>query len=258
MSRAVHAEWTKLRTVAGNGWLLLAVVVVTVGLSVGVLAATTCSAAGCGQDPVKISLTGIYLGQAVVAILGVAAMGGEYGTGLIRITLTAVPDRFVVLAAKAVVLIGVVLVAGVGAEVGSVIAGRLMLPGNGFTESRGYPMLSLTDGPTLRATVGSILYLVLIALLSLGVASAVRDSATAVGIVLGLLYLFPIITQMINDPEWQRHLKQIGPMSAGLAVQATVGVAELPIAPWTGLAVLAAWAAVALGIGGALFRLRDA
>ena len=76
---------------------------------------------------------------------------------------------------------------------------------------------------------------------------------------LGLLYLFPIIAAMvIGNPHWQRHLQQIGPMTAGLAIQATTGLRSLPISPWAGLGVLAAWAAAALLAGGLLLRLRDA
>jgi ABC-2 type transport system permease protein len=118
--------------------------------------------------------------------------------------------------------------------------------------------LSLGDGPVLRAAAGSVLYLALIALLSLGAATAVRDSAAAIAIVLGLLYLFPITAAVVTDPHWQRHLEQIGPMSAGLAIQATTSLRSLPLAPWTGLSVLAAWAATALLAGGLLLRLRDA
>jgi ABC-2 type transport system permease protein len=110
----------------------------------------------------------------------------------------------------------------------------------------------------LRAAAGSVLYLALIALLSLGVATAVRDSATAIGIVLGVLYLFPIIAAVVTNPDWQRHLQQIGPMSAGLAIQTATGLNHLPIGPFAGLGVLAAWAAAALLAGGLLLRLRDA
>ena len=85
-----------------------------------------------------------------------------------------------------------------------------------------------------------------------------RDSAAAVGAALGLLYLFPIIAAVVTDPHWQRHLQQIGPMSAGLEIQATTGLRSLPIGPWAGLGVLAAWAAAALLAGGLLLRLRDA
>ncbi len=110
----------------------------------------------------------------------------------------------------------------------------------------------------LRAAAGSVLYLALIALLALGAATAVRDSATAIGIVLGLLYFFPIIAGAVTERHWQRHLQQIGPMNAGLAIQATTGLNKLPISPWAGLGVLAAWAAAALLTGGLLLRFRDA
>ena len=75
---------------------------------------------------------------------------------------------------------------------------------------------------------------------------------------LGLLYLFPVLTAVITDPHWQRHLERIGPMSAGLAIQATTGLRSLPLSPWAGLGVLAAWAATALLAGGLLLQLRNA
>ena len=257
MREALHAEWTKLRTAPGTLWLLLAVVALTVALSAGAAAAVRCPSAGCGQDPARISLTGIELGQVIVAVLAVLVISGEYGTGMIRTTLAAMPRRTTVLAAKAAILTGLVLAAGTIAVLASVLAGRLILPGHGFTAAHGYPPLSLGDGPVLRAAAGSVLYLALIALLSLGAATIVRDSAVAVGAVLGLLYLFPIIA-VVTDPHWRRHLEQSGPMSAGLAIQATTGLRSLPLSPWAGLGVLAAWAATALLAGGLLLRLRDA
>ncbi|HEX6522148.1 MAG TPA: hypothetical protein VF070_19400 [Streptosporangiaceae bacterium] len=78
-------------------------------VSAATAAATRCPSGGCADDPAKISLTGIYLGQAVIAVLAVMAVSGEYGTGMIRLTLTATPRRVTVLAAKAAVLSGLVL-----------------------------------------------------------------------------------------------------------------------------------------------------
>ncbi len=92
---------------------------------------------------------------------------------------------------------------------------------------------------------------------SLGIAAAVRDPAVAIGVVLGLLYLFPIIAAVAAGPHWQRHLAQIGPMSARLEIQATRNLHSLPIGPWAGLGVLAARAATALLAGGLLLRFRD-
>jgi ABC-2 type transport system permease protein len=240
------------------GRLLVLAVALTVAVGCGTAKAVKCPDAGCGQDAVKLALTGVIVGQAVVAVFAVLAVSGEYGTGMIRTTLTAVPNRLTVLTAKATVLTTVVLVSGTAAVLASLLAGRHILPGNGFTEAHGYAPLSLGDGPTLRAAVGSVLYLVLIALIGLGVATAVRDAASAIGIVLGLLYLFPVVIRVVNDPEWQRHLQQISPMTAGLAVQATVHPHELPIGPWAGLGVLAMWAAAALLVGSLLLHRRDA
>jgi ABC-2 type transport system permease protein len=183
------------------------------------------------------------------AILAVLVISGEYSSGMIRTTLTAMPRRSTVLAAKALVLTGVVAAAGTIAVLGSLLAGRLVLP-------RG--SLALADGPALRAAAGSVLYLTLIALLSLGVAAIVRDSATSIGVILGLLYLLPILAQVIGDPHWQRLLERIGPMSAGLAIQATTDVQDLPLGPWAGLGVTAGWAAAALAAGGLLLSRRDA
>ena len=255
----LHAEWTKLRTLPGTWWLLLGAVVATVIVSATVSASLSCtSTAVCHVDVTKLSLTGTYLGQAVVAIVAVLAVTGEYGTGMIRATLAAMPRRTTVLAAKAAVVAAVTLAAAIPAVLGSVLAGRLILPAHGYTPAKGYPVLSLANETVLRAAAGTVLYFALIALLSLGVATAVRDAAVAIGAVLGLLYLFPILSQVVGSPGVARHLQQIGPMSAGLEIQASTGLRSLPIGPWAGLGVLAAWAAAALLAGALVLRLRDA
>jgi ABC-2 type transport system permease protein len=255
---ALHAEWTKARTLPGTGWLLLAAAALTVIVGAVVAAAVRCPSGHCAEDPAKISLTGIYLGQAVIATVAVLAVSSEYSTGMMRLTLTAMPRRVAMFAAKAAVLTGPVLAAGAVAVLGSVLVGRLILPGQGIGPAHGYPALSLADWPVLRAASGTVLYLGLIALFSLGIATAVRDSAAAIGIVLALLYLFPILSAVAGSAGVRRHLEQLAPMTAGLAIQATTGLRGLPIGPWAGLGVLAAWTAVALLVGGLLLRLRDA
>jgi len=259
VTRALSAEWIKVRSLPGTGWLLLIAVVATVAVSAGASAAMSCtSSAACHPDITQLSLSGTDVGQAVVAVVAVLAVTGEYATGMIRATLAAVPRRTVMLTAKAVVVTALALAAGAIAAGGSLLAGRLILPGQGYTPAHGYPDLSLADPVALRATVGTVLYLVLIALLSLGVATAVRDAATAIAIVLGLLYLFPVLGLAVTSPGWHRHLQQIAPMTAGLEIQASTGLSHLPVTPWAGLGVLALWATVALLVGGLLLGLRDA
>jgi ABC-2 type transport system permease protein len=257
---ALRAEWTKLRTAPGTAWILAAVCVLTIAVGAATAAATRCGGGtGCSIDPTKVSLTGIEVGQAVVAVLAVLVISDEYSTGMIAVTFTAMPRRWTVLAAKAVTLTSLVLAAAVVAVAGSLAAGRLILAGNGITAAYGFAVVSLAHGPTARAALGSVLYLALVGLLSLGIATIVRDSAAATGAVLGVLYVPPVIALFLGgEPTWQRWAERYTPMDAGLAILNTTGLRDLVISPWAGLGVLAGWAAAALLAAGLLLRLRDA
>ena len=256
---ALRAEWSKLRTVPGPAWLLAGAAVLTIAVGSAAAGATHCPAnTACPVDPTKLSLTGVQFGQAVVAILAVLTIGDEYSTGMIRVTLAAMPARSAVLVAKAVLLTALVLAAGAVAVFGSVLAGHLILPGHGFTAARGFHPVWLSYGPAVRAACGSVLYLALVGLLSLGVAVIVRDSAVAIGTVLALLYLFPILLTFIGNPHWQHRLERWTPTVAGLTITDTTGLHGLAITPWAGLGVLGLWAAGALLLGALAFRLRDA
>jgi len=208
---ALTAELTKLRTTPGAAWLLLVTLAGTVGLG-----AAVCAVAVDPPDATRLALSGVYLGQAPVAVLGVLTVSGEYSTGLIRTTLAAMPGRPIVLAAKAlVVAVAVAAVASPALLVSVLVAKRIGL--------------SLGDGHVWRATAGSVGYLVLIAILSVGVATVVRDSAAAIGTVLGLLYLPPILASLVANPHLHRLLDRVAPISGGLGVLAT----------WSGGALLA-------------------
>jgi ABC-2 type transport system permease protein len=265
MNRAVRAEWTKLRTVPSTAWSLLALVALPVALGAVVMAGTDAldcvpAAGGCATDPTVLSLSGVYLGQLAAVLIAVLAVSTEYDTMMIRTTLAADPRRGTVLAAKAVVVTAVVVGAGLIGVLGSVLAGRLILPGNGFTAANGLPPPSLADGPTVRAAAGTVLYLGLVALLGLGVAAAVRHTAAAVTTAMAVLYL-PVLIVLIlpMSPRLEDRVQRYSPMSAGLAVQSTVdGTGRVHIGPWTGLGVLAGYAGGAAALGGLLLRARDA
>ncbi|HEY3869702.1 MAG TPA: ABC transporter permease [Actinocrinis sp.] len=251
---AWRAEWIKARTLASTGWLLAATVAAGVGLSAAVCAVARYQTGG-GLDPARFALSGVQLAQALVAVWAVRAVSAEYRSGMIHTTLIAVPRRRAVLAAKAAVIAALTLAAGAVTVAVSLLIARAELTVHGFAATNGrFPLLA---GPTLRAAFGSVLYLGLIGILAAGAALAVRDAAAATGIVLGLLYLFPLAAQLAGNAAWQRHLQQIGPTTAGLAVQATTNLSTLPIQPWAGLAVLAGWSAAALLAGGLVLHRRD-
>jgi ABC-2 type transport system permease protein len=104
LHRAIRAEWTKLWTVPSTPWLLAAAVALTVAGSAGAVASVDTSQcptpSECFEDTTKLSLSGIWLGQAAVVVLAVQAMSSEYGTGTIGSTLAANPSRRLVLLAK--------------------------------------------------------------------------------------------------------------------------------------------------------------
>jgi ABC-2 type transport system permease protein len=156
MSEALSAEWIKLRTLTATAWLLLGAVIVTIGVSATVAAATHQSARGGSQ----------------VAVLAVLAISEEYGTGMIRTTFAAMPRRPILLGAKAANVAALVFVAGLLAVAGCLIVGRLMLPAGGLDPAHGYALVSITHAATMRAAAGSVIYLILIGLLALGVATA--------------------------------------------------------------------------------------
>ena len=166
------------------------------------------------------------------------AIGDEYGTGMIRVSLAATPRRLRLLAAKLAVLAGPVLVASAVAVAACVLAGRLILPGHGFTPAHGY---DLGRAAALAAPFRMVLYLTLIAVLGLGVAAVVRDGGAAVGGGAGLLYLFPVAASLVGDRARGATLEQIGPMSAGLDAQATISLRALPLAVLAGPRGMRRW-----------------
>ncbi|WP_226961717.1 MULTISPECIES: ABC transporter permease subunit [Streptomyces] len=257
----LRGEWTKLRTLPATPWLLLALALVPPALGAALvlpLEAGECAGPeGCGEDLVRQGLAGVRLGQFAAALLGVLALGAEHTGGTLRLTFVATPRRHRVLLAKGVVVAGVVTAAGAVGVLASVLVARLLLPRGGFTEAAGHPALSLADGATLRAAVGSVLYLVLVAALGLGAAAVFREPAAAIGAVLALLLLAPVLVDLVADPLWRERLARLAPMTAGLAVQATTDLDRLPIQPWPGLGVLAGHAAAWLAAGAAALHRRS-
>nr|WP_248296999.1 ABC transporter permease [Streptomyces sp. S1D4-11] len=260
--RALHAEWTKLRTLPSSWLLLAATVALTFAVGTAAVSSVStrecASAVACHEDTVKLALTGMWLGQAIVLVLGALSMGAEYGTGTVRTTLTAIPRRATVLVSKAAVLAAATGIAAGTAILASLATARWILPANGFTPEAGYPLVSLTDTPTLRAALGSTLCLILIALLGLGLAVLLRDSAAAITTGLGILYVVPLMSDLLGSPTWKDRLERWAPIPAGLAIRATKDLTRLPIGPWPGLGVLAAYALGVLLVGGAIFTRRDA
>lgn len=258
-ARAVHAEWTKLRSVRSSAWAVLAIVGLTVLLSALIAASSHTNATQAEQgddDLVRNSLGGVFLGQIAVVAFAVLAMTSEYSTRLIRTTFAANPRRGETLLAKGLIVSVVVFATGLVASVTSFLVGQSVLRGNGYV-APAYPPATLTDGPALRAVVGTALFLTALSLLGLGVGAIVRHTAGALSVVLALLFV-PLMVTPLLPKDWQDRVYESTPV-AGLAVQSTVERADNPpIGPGAGLAVTFTWAAAALLVGYVLLKHRDA
>jgi hypothetical protein len=206
------------------------------------------------DDVVMLSLFGVRLGMIAVVALGVLVMTAEYRTGLIRTTFTAGPRRGHVLAAKAAVLAGTVFVTGLVTAVGAFLIAQPGLHSGGYNPPA-YPHVSLTDGATVRAIVGTALFLAVLALFSLGIAVLRRRTVGAIVFVIAVVVLPQIVVPVIS-PQADVWVTRLTPI-AGLAIQQTVENGQV-IGPWAGMGVLCAYAAAALGLARWQLGRRDA
>jgi len=207
------------------------------------------------NDVVRDSLSGILIGFMAIAVIAALFMTTEFRRGLIRTTYTATPRRGLVLTAKAVVVAAIAFVTGVAAAVPAFLIAQPLLRENGFRPPA-YPLVSLSDGPVIRAVLGSGLALALLAVLALALGALLRSGAAALTLVITLVVL-PFIIGPFLTLGGEAWLKRITP-GAGLAVQQTRERWDDVIAPWAGIAVLCGWVAVALAAAVVQLRRRDA
>jgi hypothetical protein len=208
-------------------------------------------------DTVKESLVGVRIGLIAAVALGVLYMTSEFKTRTIGTTFAASPRRAYVLAAKAMILTGVVFLAGLAASVAAFFIAQPLQHRNGYKPPV-YPAASVTDPVVVRAIVGTALALALIALFSLAVGTILRRTAGAVIVIFTLLVVIPTVVAKTSTSAntWIGRATPI----AGLAIQQTMDFpgSDVVIGPWTGFAVLAGYTAVALAVAFWLLNRRDA
>lgn len=247
---AVNAEWIKIRSIRGPRWTLLAGLVATVVLGALIsffLARDFQSVSSKGPfEPVRTAFSGLSLGQLAMVVLGVTFIGGEYTSGMIRLSLAAVPRRGVFFAAKAAVLAAVTLTVGLATAFIAFFIGQTLLGSHGV--SFGAPGVP-------RAVLVGALYPVLIALFSLGVAAMLRRQMLALGILIPFFFLMSTVLQAIPGVHT---VTQYLPDQAGQMALQLHHQSGDAFGPWTGLLIAAAWTAAALLGGWLVLRRRDA
>jgi ABC-2 type transport system permease protein len=249
---ALAAEWIKFWTVRSTRWSLALLFVLGAGLTVLICwaAAAEIATGEAGEAAGSFLTWGLVFSQLTAIALGTLVVTGEYGTGMIRATLSAVPRRGRVLAAKALVLTGVLFVAG------TVTAVLGYLGGNWFLDREGVG-LALSDDGVLRALLGSGLYLAGLGLFALGLGLLVRHTAAALTIGMALVLVIGNLAYVLPG-EWGEWVAKLLPGNAGSQVATAVSFSPVALSPWTGFAVFAAETAAVLLAGHLVLRRRDA
>ena len=253
-SRVLASEWTKLWSLRSTRYSLGAALVLTIGL-----AALACGVVAHNwphmslhdrQDfhPLEVNLAGVQIAQLAIGVLGVLVITGEYSTGMIRATMTAVPRRLPVLWAKAIVYGLVVLALAVPATLIAFAVGESILARRDINIGFSHPGVA-------RVVLGAPLYLTVIGLFGLGIGAIIRNTAGAIATFAGVLFVLPPLMNVLPR-SWNDAASPYLPLNAGQAVMSLTRDTH-QLAPWTGLGLLTLYAAATLAAAAVLLVRRD-
>jgi ABC-2 type transport system permease protein len=292
LAGALRSEFTKLRSVRSTYWTIAALFIVSVGIAAIAGAGIASNlhnnpANKAGMDATQASLIAFFeLGQLIIAVLGALVITSEYSTGMIRASLTAMPRRGVVYAAKLIVFGTVTLIVSLITSFVSFFVGQAAMSGTGVSASlfhtvtipananmspppggpgSGQPPVVTFSGTdvispstVLTAIIGCALFVTAVALIAYGLGAIIRHSAGAISSVIGLMFVLPIIIQILPN-NWRWDIMRFFPDAAGRVLSVTVGQSTPHLwSAWPQFGVTLIYAAVFLGLGAYLFRKRDA
>ena len=219
-------------------------------------------------------------------MLGALVITSEYSTGMIRTSLTAMPRRGVVYAAKLIVFTTVTLIVSLITSFVSFFVGQAAMSGSGVSASLFHSVnipqdVNMSPGPqgpngppsyhfigtivispstVLTAIVGCALFVTVVALIAFGLGAIIRHTAGAITSVIGLMFVLPIIIQILPN-NWRWDIMRFFPDAAGRVLSRTIGGGDGSQhlwSAWPQFGVTLIYAAVFLGVGAYLFRKRDA
>jgi ABC-2 type transport system permease protein len=248
----LHAEWVKLWSVRSTRWSLALLFLLGAGLTTLVCwaAADAIAAGETGEAAGSFLTWGLVFSQLTALALGTLVVTSEYGTGMMRASITAVPRRGAIVAAKALVVSGVLFVAGLVTAVAGYLGGNFFLDRAGVG-------LALSDDGVLRALLGNGLFLAGLGLFAVATGLLVRNTGAALTIGMGLVLVVGQLAYALPG-SWGEWVAKLLPGNAGGSVAMVQPFTGVALAPWTGFAVFAAEIAALLLAATLVFQRRDA
>jgi ABC-2 type transport system permease protein len=251
-ARVLVSEFTKFRTVRSTVWTLLVSVVLIIGIS-ALFSAVSASqyhtfdaADRATFNPVSISLSGMMFAVVAIGVLGVLMISGEYSTGMIRSSLTAVPRRLPVLWGKLAVFAGVIFSISLVASFICFFLGQALLNSHHLG-------VSIAAPGALRSIIGAALYGTVAGMIGVALGALFRNTAAGIATFAGVFFVIPPLTGLL-PASISDHLSQYLPSYAGDALWGGARSVTNALSPWTGFAVLCGYAVVV--IAAAALRLR--
>ncbi|HEY6961636.1 MAG TPA: hypothetical protein VI408_07090 [Gaiellaceae bacterium] len=253
--RVLRSEWTKFWTVRSTRWSLLVATLLTIGFPI--LASTVISSHW-GQrspgdrahfNPLDPALVGSQIAQLAIGVLGVLVISGEYSTGMIRATLTAVPKRLPVLWGKVAVFAAVTFALMLPSVLIAFFASQSIL-------SRHHASYSWHHPGVARAVVGAALYVAVVAVMTVGIGTILRSTAGGISAFAAIFFVLPPLMNVLPT-SWNNAISPYLPSNAGRAILNLTHDSS-SLAPWTGLGLFASYAVVAVAAGAVVLKLRDA
>ena len=252
-ARVVLSEFTKFRSLRSTVWTLLVAVVLMIGIG-ALFSAVTASqyhtfgaADRASFNPVSTSLAGSTFAVIAFGVLGVLVLSGEYSTGMIRSSLTAVPRRLPVLWAKLAVFAAVIFPISLIASFVSFFLGEALL-------SSHHLGVSITSPTALRSVIGVALYMTVAGMIGVALGALFRNTAAGIATFAGVFFVLPPLTELLPTSV-RDHLTQYLPSNAGEVLWGGARDLHNALSPWTGFALLCGYAAVL--IAAAAWRLRS-
>jgi ABC-2 type transport system permease protein len=243
----LRSEWTKLRSVRSTWWLASVTVVLTVGVAVFVSPSTSNKPASAVPYTFARSTEyGSLLGQLALLVLGVLVFTGEYGTGMIRASVSVVPRRLLLLWGKLGAFGAVALALSLASSVAAFVFGELL------RQARGRTPIWFGDPQVTRIVVGSGLVLAVTGIFGLALGAIIRNTAACVSAIAAIFFVLPLLLRLAL-PQSDQGLLRFLPSNAGGALW-DAALSPASLSPWTGFALLCGYTAALVAV--AAWRLR--
>jgi ABC-2 type transport system permease protein len=250
--RVLRSELTKFRSLRSTIYTLLTAVVLMIGIGAIFSAVTasqyhTLSAVEQALlNPVTTSLSGVMFAVVAFGVLGVLVTSGEYSTGMVRSSLTAVPRRLPVLWGKLAVFAGVIFPVSLVASFISFFLGQVLLNSQHIG-------VSITASGALRSVIGAALYITVAGMIGVALGALFRNTAAGIATFAGVFFVIPPLASLLPS-SISGDLSPYLPSNAGAALWGGAQGVPNALAPWNGFALLCGYAVVV--IAAAAWRLR--